>query len=196
MSKNKNKPKKPPIEKNSVLARLQHARDGQLSVGLRRWIPDSDRVDGYIVALGQKWVALADLDGVSLDGWCILRLKDIQAVFVDSDSISTKVLLARDQWPPQAVDSLNLDDAVGALSSAAAPAPLISVFVEFDRPDIMWLGAVTAIKSGQVLLLEVSTLGEWHRKPRVIDLEDVTRIEFGGSYEEGLALVAGPRPMQ
>lgn len=195
VSGNRKKPKKPPIEKKSVLARLQRARDRQLYVSVRRWIPDSERVDGFVLALGEKWVALAELDGVSLYGWCLLRLKDIQAVFIDPDSLATKVLQARDQWPPQAVD-VSLDDAAAALSSTTEIAPLISIFVEFDRPDIMWLGSVTATNRDRVLFLEVSTLAEWHRKPRIIDLEDVTRIAFGGSYEEGLALVAGPRPVK
>ena len=195
VSKNRKKPEKPPIEKKSVLARLQRACDGQLFVSVRRWIPHSERVDGFVLALGEKWVLLAQLDGVSLHGWCLLRLKDIQAVFIDPDSVATKVLQARDQWPPPAV-AVSLDDAAVALSSTTEIAPLISIFVELDRPDIMWLGSVTAIDRDRVLFLEVSTLAEWHRKPRAIDLEDVTRIEFGGSYEEGLALVAGPRPVE
>ena len=191
MSKNPKK-LKPPIEKKSVLARLERARE-QLFVSVRRWIPDSDRIDGFVLAVGESWVSLASLDGVSLSGWCLLRLKDIQSVFIDPDSLPTKVLQARDQWPPPAV-TVNLDDVVVALRSTTEIAPLISIYVELDRPDIMWLGAVTAIDRDRVRFLEVSTQAEWHRKPRVIDLEDVTRIEFGGSYEEGLALVAGPRP--
>ena len=189
------KRKKPPIEKKSVLARLERARDEQLYVSVRRWIPNSERVDGFVLALGAKWVALASLDGVRLDGWCLLRLKDIQGVFIDSDSLATKVLQARDQWPPPAVD-VSLGDATMALRSATEIAPLISIYVELDRPDILWLGSVTAIDRDRVQFLEVDNLAEWQRKPRIIDLEDVTRIEFGGFYEEGLALVAGPRPVK
>ena len=116
MSKDKRKPRKPPIEKKSVLARLERARDEQLFVSVRRWIPDSERVDGFVLALGEKWVCLASLGGVRLDGWCLLRLKDIQAVFIDPDSLATKVLQAREQWPPPAVD-VDLDDVVVALRS-------------------------------------------------------------------------------
>ena len=71
----------------------------------------------------------------------------------------------------------------------------MSILVELDRPDILWLGAVTAIDKDTVKFLEVDTLAGWYRKPRSIDVEDVTRIEFGGFYEEGLALVVAPRPV-
>lgn len=103
------KAKKPPIEKKSVLARLERARAEQLFVGVRRWIPDSDRIDGYVMSIGEEWVVLAKLGGVTLDGWCLLRLKDIQAVYLDRDAVATKVLKALDQWPPQHAD-VSLDD--------------------------------------------------------------------------------------
>jgi len=58
----------------------------------------------------------------------------------------------------------------------------------------MWLGSVVQVDVDSLKFLEVSTLAEWARKPRAVDLEDLTRIEFGGDYEAGVALVAGPRP--
>jgi hypothetical protein len=191
----KKKPKKPPIEKKSVLARLERARDEQLSISVRRWIPRADRLDGFVVAIGEKWVALSKLDGVRLDGWSLLRLKDIQAVGIDPDPdcFEVRALKVRGQWPPTAPE-LKLDDVVGVIASASAAAPMTSVFVEFDRPDICWVGSVTAMDADNLKLLEVSTQAEWYRKPRSIDPEDVTRIEFGGSYEEALDLVAGPPP--
>lgn len=195
MSDKSKKPKKPPIEKESVLARLERGRDEQLFVSVRRWIPDSERIDGFVLAIGEKWVALASLDGIRLDGWCLLRLKDIQAVSIDPDSLATNVLKAREQWPPPGAD-VSLDDVVLALRSASEAAPLISIMVEFDRSDIMWVGSVTEIGKDSLRFLEVSTQAAWQIKPRAIDLEDVTRIEFGGFYEEGLALVVGPRPAE
>lgn len=72
----------------------------------------------------------------------------------------------------------------------------MSIFIEFDRPDIMWLGAVTAISGDSLQYLEIDTMAGWKRKPRSIDLQDVTRIEFGGAFEKGMAIVAGPCPVE
>jgi len=85
------KSRKPPIEQESILARLACARDEQLYVSVLRWIPDSDRHDGFVLGGGERWVSLAKVDGVSLDGWCLLR-RNIQSVFLDPDPLASKVL--------------------------------------------------------------------------------------------------------
>lgn len=190
------KPKKPPIKKKAVLARLEYAEQKMLLVHIRRWIPDADRLEGFVVGVGKKWVALQCLsDRVEFDGWQLLRVKDIQAVSVDPDPncFEVKALKARSLWPPTAPE-LNLDDVVDVLSAVTAVAPMISVFDEFDRSDVCWIGAVRALDESKLRLLQVNTRGGWARKPRSFDPADVTRIDFGGGYEEALGLVAGLPP--
>jgi hypothetical protein len=187
------KPKKPPIEKKTVLARLAHAQEHQLLVHVRRWIPEADRVEGFVVGIGHQWVVLQRLsDRVAFDGWQLLRLKDIQAVSTDpeSDCFEVKVLKARSLWPPTAPD-LDLDDVVNAFNTPEGFV-MVSVFDEFNRPDACWIGAVMSVDESKLELLEVNTRGDWARKPRTFDLADVTRLDFGGGYEQALSLVAGP----
>lgn len=192
------KTRKPPIDKKSVVARLEHAQSHQLLVHLRRWIPGADRLEGFVVGIGKQWVVLQRLsDRVAFDGWILLRLKDVQAVSMDPDPecFEIKALMARDQWPPTTPE-LNLDDAVGVLTSASATAAMVSVFDEFDRPDVCWIGAVVCVDKSKLRLLEVNARGGWARRPRTFDPDDVTRLDLGGGYEEALQLVAGPPPIE
>jgi len=71
---------------------------------------------------------------------------------------------------------------------------MVSAFCELDRPDACWIGAVRELKGQTLSLLEVNNAGVWQRKARAFDLDDVTRVDFGGGYEEALHLVAGPAP--
>ncbi|WP_068201991.1 hypothetical protein [Isoptericola dokdonensis] len=186
----------PPIDSSVVRARLERAKDDRLMVGVRRWIRRADRVEGFVVGIGARWVALAEVDGsVRFDGWTLLRLEDIQAVTVDPDpdSFTVKALRARSEWPPPSTD-VELDDFRSAVATSAAMAPMTSIFVELDRPDICYIGAVVSVDADTLRLLEVDQQAQWHRKVRPIDASDVTRIDFGGAYEEALALVAGPPP--
>jgi hypothetical protein len=73
---------------------------------------------------------------------------------------------------------------------------MVSVFDEFDEPDVCWIGAVASLDGSKLRLLEVNTRGGWARKPRSFDPADVTRIDFGGGYEEALGLVAGSPPAE
>ena len=192
----KSKPKQPPTDTSLVLDRLARALDTHQPVGVRRWIAGSDRVDGFVTGVGAAWVALAKLDDrIRPDGWSLLRLSDIKSVSIDPDPdcFEIKALRARnlrhhaDRHSPRRCRRL--------IRSAARADPVITVFVEDDRPDICWIGAVISVGEQTLRLLEIDTQGEWHRrKPRAIDLEDITRIEFGGGYEEALRLVAGPPP--
>lgn len=190
------KPKKPPIDKKAVRARLQFAQENQLRVRVRRWIPKADRLDGFVVGVGTTWLAMQPLsDRVTFDGWRLARLKDVQAVSIDPDPdrFEIKALKARGLWPPTVPD-VTLDDVVGALETAAAAAPLVTVHDEFDRPDVCWVGAVQSVAPRALRLLKVGPSGDWHRRVSTFDPEDITRIEFGGGYEEALHLVAGPPP--
>lgn len=190
------KPRKPPIDKRDVLGRLEHAQAAHLLVHVRRWIPHADRLEGFVVGIGADWVALQRLsDRITFDGWYLIRRKDIQAVSIDPepDSFEVRALQARDMWPPSAPE-VNLEDAVGAITSSAGLATMVSVFDEFDRPDVCWIGALVSVDADRLRLLEVNAHGGWARKPRAFDPADVTRLDFGGGYEEALLLVAGPPP--
>lgn len=190
------KPKKPPIDKKSVLAKLQHAHAQELVVHVRRWIPEADRLDGFVVGIGTSWVAIHRLsDLIAFDGWQLIRLKDIQAVSIrpDSDCFEIRALQARSLWPPVS-PALDLDSTVGVVTSAAAAGPLISVFDEFDRPNVCWIGVSSSVDQNKLRLMEVSPQADWKRKPRSFSTVDITRIDVGGGYEEALHLVAGPPP--
>jgi hypothetical protein len=192
------KRKKPPIDKEATLTRLARAQQNQLLVTVRRWIPNADRLEGFVVVIGQKWVALQRLsDRIVFDGWQLIRVKDIQAISVDPDPdcFEVKALKARSLWPPSAPD-LTLDDVVSAVGSASAGTAMVSVFDEFDRPDLCWIGEVTSLDDSKLHSLEVNTRAGWARKPRTFDPADVTRIDFGGGYEEALRLVAGSPPAE
>lgn len=189
-------PKKPPIDKKAVRSRLQTAQDGKLLCRVRRWIPDADRVEGFVVGIGKEWVALHRLsDRVTFDGWILIRVKDIQAVTIypEENGFEIKALKARDEWPPRAPE-LDLDGTLGVITSASEMTPMISVHREFERPDSCWIGSVVSLDQARLRLLEVDVTAVWARKPRAFDPDDITRLDFGGGYEEALRLVAGPVP--
>ena len=193
------KVKKPPIGKKAVRARLDRAQTDALSVRLQRWIPEADPIDGFVVGIGRRWVVLAKLsDRADIDGWTLVRIKDVQSVGIDPDPdcFHIRALKARGQWPPRSTPVIDLDDLAGVISSAESGGPLLSVYQEFARPDACWIGRVTSLDPDALRLHEVSVGGDWAKesKAKAFDPADVTRVEAGGGYEEALHLVAGPPP--
>jgi hypothetical protein len=193
------KVKKPKIAKADIRVRLERAQSEVLLVRLRRWIPNSDVVDGYVLDIGTNWVMLATQTiQVTPDGWVLVRLKDIQAVVLEpiDGNFTSEVLKARGHWPPVAPDAaaIGLDDSSSAVRSGAAAAPLLTVHAEFSRPDACWIGVPISVDGDTLKLREVGVGGQWLPKPKKFDLDDITRLEFGGGYEDALQLVAGPPP--
>lgn len=189
------KPKKPPIDKKAIRARLERAQREVLLARARRWIPEADPVDGYVLDIGREWALFAtQTQQVTPDGWTLVRLKDIQAIVLEpiDGSFTTDALRARGQWPPtNPAAELGLDDAHTAVLTAAAAGPLLTVHAEFSRPYACWIGVPISVDDGWLKLREVGVAGNWLTKPRRFDLDDITLLEFGGGYEEALHLVAG-----
>jgi len=191
------KRQEPPIDRAEVRKRLDRATaDGNL-VRVRRWIPGADVIEGFVLTRTKTWVLLAKLSAqIDLDGWAAIRTKDIQAVTIypAEDCFEIKVLQARAQWPTTIPAGLDLSTAADILSSASDTYPMVTVHREFERPDVCWIGAVRRLEAETLSLLEVNVGGGWARKPRRFDVEDISRVEFGGGYEDALLLVSGPAP--
>lgn len=115
----KGKKKRAAAEK--VAARLARAQAEGLLVRVRRSLPDADVLDGFVVAVGTEWLALARLsDRIELDGWTLLRSADVRAVKLepDPDCFEIRALRARGQWPP--ADSARRHRRCGARSGGLA----------------------------------------------------------------------------
>lgn len=191
------KQRPPAIDHERIDRRLKRAQSELCEVKIKRWIPGSDAPRGFVVATSETWVLLAYVsDRIWFDGWKAIRREDIQAVvrFPRKGSFVVKALKARGQWPPSAPGAVAIESTATLLEGAKSCGPMVAVSRDFERPDINYVGAVHAIHGGELSMLEVTTGGIWFKRPTLFDLDDITEINFGGGYEEALALVAGPMP--
>lgn len=180
----------------SLVAELERAREACELVRVSRSIPRVDRFEGYVTGVGRSWVSFATLGfGFVLDGWTLFRLKDMRKVVgrkgKSEPPFEQKVLMARSQWPPPVLQ-VNLDRFADVIESVTAVSQLLTVEMEYAKPDASWVGSVCSVDDTTLSLLEVEPDAMWRRAPRLFDAEDITRVAFGSAYEEALQLVAGP----
>jgi len=179
-----------------VRAELAKAAEDRALVRISRSIRRSDKVDGFVVGLGQEWVLLALLDAnIYLDGYVALRLTDVSKVKRRGgpDTFVGRALTARGHWPPVAVD-VDLDSVAELIRTAAEMAPLVTLHIEAEAPDVCFIGRPVRFARRSVRLLEIDPQAEWNSKPTKWAFDELTRVEFGGRYEEVLALIGGPPP--
>lgn len=72
--------------------------------------------------------------------------------------------------------------------------PLVGIHTEMIRPGVCYIGRVTNWTSRGATLRTIGPNARWRSTSKVILLDDITRIDFGCSYQEALALVGGLPP--
>ena len=174
-------------------ADLETAAQQQSLVRLSRSIRRSDKLDGFVVGLGQGWVLLAVLDhNIYLNGFAAVRVADVKKVNRRGgpDSFVGKALTARGEWPPTGAN-VDLDDLAELVRSAAEVAPLVTLHLEAEDPTVCFIGRPVRLTSRSVHLVQITPEAEWDNEPTKWQFTDVTRVDFGGRYEEALSLVGG-----
>jgi len=177
----------PDVDASSVLS---DALAAERLVEIER-AEDDDVFEGFVVGVGDEWLLLHKLDPeIRLGGYAALRIADVMAVTLidEDDAFAQRALRLRGERPVPQPD-VALGDVRALLASAQAGWPLVAVHVARADGEALSIGRVGELDDEVVLLATVDVSGRWS-DPERLRLADVTRVEFGGGYEEALALVA------
>jgi hypothetical protein len=151
-------------------------------------------VDGYVVAVAKKWFVMHVLgDGITFIGYQSYRVKDLNALVTPAPYAEFQEAVIRKRKLRRIIPrGLDLSSTSTLLSSANAKFPLITIHCEEQDPELCYIGRVTAISRTSVELNEVTPNATWENGLSTYPLAQITRVDFGGPYEEALALIAGP----
>jgi hypothetical protein len=147
--------------------------------------------DGIVVAQSTRLLLLNIMDpAIILDGYAIIFLSDITdaSVCYDNAEFINMALRLRHQKPfcPKDFRLENLNDAI---ISASTHAPLITLRRERMHRDSCWIGRVQSIGDKLLTIKSISPAAKFE-EDEVYRLCDLTKVEFGGRYEDALHSVA------
>lgn len=182
----------------SVVSVLEKAAASKRMVRVRR-----DRLEPGVFAAGYVLDVSSDLmlmhklsDRLDLDGYEVLRLRDISLVEDDSSRLRfyERALTAKQEspQPPSGVEIANMPRAVVTIASVA---PLLVVAREALTPDEVTIGRVMGVLKSGFRLQPITPEAKIVASPTLYRFSSITRLEFGGEYERTLALVAGIPPV-
>ncbi|CAN5260443.1 hypothetical protein BH10PSE3_BH10PSE3_03500 [soil metagenome] len=168
------------------------ARDGQL-VRLYRAFEET-YIRGYILDVGPEFFLLGLVsDRLWLDGFECFRVDDVDELAADPYAdFAQAALAARGEARPAL--TLQLADIAALLTSAAEQFPLVTMHKERDRPEVCNIGKLISIEGGIAWVLEIGPDAQWDDEPSAHKLAEITRVNFGGDYEDALALIGGNPP--
>ena len=162
-------------------------------VRIDRRIKKADRLEGYLVGLGERWALLHVVShDWLLNGYTAFRIGDVKRVRRwDERSDFPARALAHFGQEPRPACAIQLDSTRSLIESTAQRSPLVTIFTEYRRPDVCYIGKPVAVARRRLRMVQIDPGARWRSKPTKWDLRDVSRVEFGGRYEEALAALGG-----
>lgn len=169
---------------------------GQL-VRVEREAVEFGWMTGYVTALGTEYFAFEIVTGsVRLDGVACLRYADVTACGAEPRSgfieraLKARGLVRASQLP---VDLASLPRIIESCGNAF---PIITLHVPHSDGQgyDCFIGKVIGVNDDSVDFHHITPDGAWEDVLLEIPFDEITRVDFGGDYEEALLLAAGRPP--
>ncbi len=149
--------------------------------------------DGYIAAVGTDFFALELVsDSIRFDGFNCLRYADVTTFENPAPyaNFQTKALGMRGLHRQESLP-VDLSGLSPLLRTAGAAFPLLTIHIESSDPDVCFIGKVASVSDERLDLIQVTPDAECEVGATQFALSEITRVDFGGDYEDALLLVAG-----
>lgn len=149
---------------------------------------------GYVLDIGPKFflIAVIDTDTIRFNGFSCLRWADVRRLETPHryQEFVVKALRKRHEGIKKK-PRVDLASTQSILRSADKIFPLITIHLEKLRPDVCYIGCIAGASDKSVSMLEIGPDAVWDQKPTERKLSEITRIDFGGQYEDALHLIGG-----
>lgn len=158
------------------------------------WNPyDSGSTQGYVLDVGPHFFLLGLIgEDVRFNGFQCLRLSDVRRLLVPDPYAEFIVTALHKRGESiRKKPNIKLNSLPDLLQSASRLFPLVTIHREKVKPETCKIGRVIGVNERKLSLLEIGPDAVWDEKPTDVKLKEITRVEFGGGYEEALHLVGG-----
>jgi hypothetical protein len=173
-------------------AKLAEALCNKLVV--KFWSPyESGSTEGYVLDIGPRFFLLAFInDEMRFNGFQCMRFSDVRGLQAPHQYADFVVAALRRRGQTiRRKPNVDLSNLSALLNSASRLFPLVTVHRERVDAETCKIGRVAGVTKSRLSLLEIGPDALWEEKPSELRLNEITRVDFGGGYEEALHLVGG-----
>lgn len=175
---------------SSRKSQLESAAEKRQLVRLSRRFEDFD-IRGYIVAVGPKVFLMSVVsDRVRFDGFEAFRIEDVRQIESDVHASFVKAVLRKRKERPPRVHGIKVDTLSSLLLTASRRFSIIAIHQEIRDPEVAHIGKVLKVAGGVMSMLTISPGAVWDDEPRTFRIAEITRVNFGGDYENALSIAA------
>jgi hypothetical protein len=151
----------------------------------------NDKLRGFVLAYGDSLTLLNLFDpDFYLNGYTVIRNDNVRRyrILDEPNSFISRALKLK-RIKPQPNPGVSIESMPEILSSANDAFPLITIHREKISDEVCYIGRLDKMTEKTFTLYEIDPNAEWEGIHRY-RIRDITRVDFGGGYEEALALVA------
>ena len=151
---------------------------------------------GYVLDVGSGFFLLASLgEGLEFEQFTCLKIADIRHLQCPAANARfyTKVRKLRGDKLP-AKPKADLTDQVSVLDSLHRS--LVTIYREQVNPNACHIGYVLSRSKTVVQLFEIDPDAAWETEPSYYRINQITRIDLPGPYEQALLAVGGEPRLQ
>ena len=150
---------------------------------------------GFIVGFSDELILFHVLgtDTFGLNGYSAIRTADVKDYRdFNKDEFWQNRATRHFKLSPVRPAGILLTSVPELLASLSKQYPLITIHPERTKPGICYIGPLLSMTEATFTIDDLDCNAEW-TGPRRLKFTDVTRVDFGGGYEEALAATAPKR---
>lgn len=152
---------------------------------------DRGTINGYVLYIGPQFFLIALVsDGIRPNGFQCFRLSDVRKLQVPDKyaRFHEAVLKKRGARFPKK-PHVDVKSLPRLLLTANKAFPLVTIHREKKERSACWIGRVVDLSRGRLTLLEIGPGASWDRELHTHRLSEITRVDFGGDYENALYMI-------
>jgi hypothetical protein len=152
---------------------------------------DPHALRGFVLGTSDDLTLLQVVtDDFALNGYTVLRNSDVTGytVYDSPDYFLTRALRLK-RIKPGRRPRVDLRSWPALLATANEKFPLVTIHREAVSNEVCYIGRVSTLGPKTFILEEIDPVAEWVGRGRY-RYSDLTRVEFGGGYEDALWRVA------
>ncbi len=152
---------------------------------------DPHLLRGFVLGYSETLTLLNELtDDYFLNGYSVIRNQDVVSYSAyDSPDYFLNRALRLKGIKPKRAPKVDISDWPHLLKTANKLFPLITIHRELISTSVCYIGTIQSTRAKTFDLFEINPDAEWDRE-RKYRFADLTRVDFGGGYEDALWRVA------
>jgi hypothetical protein len=150
------------------------------------------KISGFVVDFSKSLILLQrfDWNTFQLNGYSVIHCEDIASYrFFHKNEYWQFRAIRKFKLKPKIPAGISVSSLPSLLESVAKVFPLVTIHRDKINDQVCYIGKLTSVSQKTFTIEDLNCNAEW-TGPRQFKFSDVTLVDFGGGYENALAVAA------